>query len=98
MSLFDLTTRIRTGRFGARTAPLVLLIGLLVVVPSVAQFLDDPFLIKVFTRVIVFGIAAVGLNLILGFGDLISLMQAGFFGIGGYTVAILAYHDMNVEP
>ncbi len=98
MPLFDLTTRIRTGRFGARTAPLVLLLGLLVLVPPLAQFLDDPFLIRVFTRVIVFAIAAVGLNLILGFGNLISLMQAGFFGIGGYTVAILAYHDVNVEP
>jgi len=98
MPLFDLTTGIRTGRFGARTAPLVLLLGLLVLVPPLAQFLDDPFLIRVFTRVIVFAIAAVGLNLILGFGNLISLMQAGFFGIGGYTVAILAYHDVNVEP
>ena len=98
MSLFDLTAGIRTRRFGAHSAPLVLLIGLLVLVPPFALLLDDPFLIKVFTRVIVFGIAAIGLNLILGFGDLISLMQAGFFGIGAYTVAILAYHDINVEP
>lgn len=98
MSVFDLNTGIRNRRFRAHTAPLLVLIGLLVLVPPLAQLLDDPFLIKVFTRVIVFGIAAVGLNLILGFGDLISLMQAGFFGIGGYTVAILAYHDINVEP
>ena len=98
MSVFNLSTGISNHRFRAHTAPLLVLIGLLVLVPPIAQLLDDPFLIKVFTRVIVFGIAAVGLNLILGFGDLISLMQAGFFGIGGYTVAILAYHDINVEP
>ena len=98
MSVFDLSTGIRSRRFRTHTAPLLVLIGLLVLVPPLAQLLDDPFLIKVFTRVIVFGIAAVGLNLILGFGDLISLMQAGFFGIGGYTVAILAFHDINVEP
>ncbi len=97
MSLFDLTAGIRNRRIGTHTAPLFVLIVLLALVPPLAQLLDDPFLIKVFTRVIVFGIAAVGLNLILGFGDLISLMQAGLFGIGGYTVAILAYHDINVE-
>jgi len=98
MSVFDLSTGISNRRFRTHTAPLLVLIGLLALVPPFAQLLDDPFLIKVFTRVIVFGIAAVGLNLILGYGDLISLMQAGFFGIGGYTVAILAYHDINVEP
>jgi branched-chain amino acid transport system permease protein len=98
MPLLDFTAGNSTGSFGARVAPLVLLLGLLVLVPPLALFFDDPFLIKVFTRVIVFAIAAVGLNFILGYGDLISLMQAGFFGIGGYTVAILAYHDVNAEP
>jgi branched-chain amino acid transport system permease protein len=98
MRLLDLTTGIRAGWFDTSTAPLVLLLCLLALVPPFALFFDDPFLIKVFTRVIVFAIAAVGLNLILGYGDLISLMQAGFFGIGGYTVAILAYHDVNAEP
>jgi branched-chain amino acid transport system permease protein len=82
----------------ARTVPLILLFTLLALVPPVAQALDDPFLIKVFTRVIVFGIAAVALNLVVGFSDLISLLQAGFIGVGGYTVAILAHHDFNGEP
>jgi branched-chain amino acid transport system permease protein len=95
MAVFDL---IRSRRFRTHTAPLLVLLGLLALVPPIAQLLDDPFLIKVFTRVIVFGIAAVGLNLILGYGDLISLMQAGFFGIGGYTVAVLAFHEVNMEP
>ena len=98
MPLFNLTTGILARSFAARSTPLLLLLGLLVLVPPLAHLLDDPFLIKVFTRVIVFGIAAVGLNFILGFGGLISLMQAGFVGIGGYTVAILAYHEINVEP
>ena len=34
----------------------------------------------------------------LGFGGLVSLLHAGLFGIGGYVVAILAYHDFNAEP
>jgi branched-chain amino acid transport system permease protein len=87
----------RTASFNERMAPLILLVVLLALVPPLAQALEDPFIIKVFTRVIVFAIAAVALNLVVGFSDLISLLQAGFIGIGGYTVAILAHHDFNAE-
>jgi len=80
-----------------RLAPLILIIVALAFVPLFASILNDPFLIKVFTRVIVFAIAAVALNLIVGFGNLISLLQAGFIGIGGYTLAILAHHEFNAE-
>ena len=89
--------QVRTAPFHERVTPLILLIALLALVPPLALAIDDPFLIKVFTRVIVFAIAAVALNLIVGFSDLISLLQAGFVGIGGYTVAILAHHDFNAE-
>ncbi|MCK9917449.1 branched-chain amino acid ABC transporter permease [Microbacteriaceae bacterium K1510] len=56
-----------------------------------------PFLIRLFLRVVIFATAAVALNIVLGFGGLISLMHATFFGIGAYTVAVLAYHDFNAE-
>jgi branched-chain amino acid transport system permease protein len=81
-----------------RAAPAVLILILLALVPPVALALDDPFLIRVVTRVIVFAIAAVALNLVLGFGGLVSLLHAGLFGIGGYVVGILAQHDFNAEP
>ncbi len=85
------------GQLLARLLPIAILIGLLALVPPIALAIDDPFLIKIFTRVIVFAIAAVALNFILGFGDLVSLLQAGFIGVGGYTVAILASHEFNAE-
>ena len=97
MSVLGKSTSRPAGDFYGRLAPLVLLIAALAFVPLFARIVNDPFLIKVFTRVIVFAIAAVALNLIVGFGDLISLLQAGFIGIGGYTVAILAHHDFNAE-
>jgi branched-chain amino acid transport system permease protein len=78
--------------------PPLALILLLALVPPLAQALDEPFLIRLFTRVVVFAIAAVALNFVLGFGGLVSLVHAGFFGIGGYVIAILASHDMNAEP
>ncbi len=80
-----------------RLAPIVV-VGLLAAVPPLAQVLGDPFLIKVATRVIVFAIAAVALNLVLGFAGMVSLLQAGLFGVGGYVVAIAAHHIFEAEP
>lgn len=96
--IIDMSKGARARRFRTHIAPLILLVVLLALVPPLARLLDDPFLIKVFTRVVVFAIAAVALNFILGFANLISLLQAGFIGVGGYTVAILASHDFNMEP
>mgnify|MGYP003325843115 CR=1 FL=1 len=42
--------------------------------------------------------AAIGLNLVLGFGNLISFGHAAFFGLGGYISGILATHAFNSEP
>ena len=80
-----------------RLAPLAV-VGLLALVPPLAQALGDPFLIKVATRVAVFATAAVALNLVLGFAGLVSLLQAGLFGVGGYVVAIAAHHRFEAEP
>ena len=40
----------------------------------------------------ILALAAVGLNIILGFGGMVSFGHAAFFGIGGYAMGILAYH------
>jgi branched-chain amino acid transport system permease protein len=88
----------------ARSAGLTNLIPIAVIVAAFALVhpasvaLDDPFLIKIGTRVLVFAIAAASLNLVLGYGGLVSLLHSGLFGIGGYAVAILAFHDFNAEP
>jgi ABC-type branched-subunit amino acid transport system permease subunit len=44
------------------------------------------------TRLVCLSIAAVSLNLILGFGGLISFGHAAYIGIGAYMVGIPAYH------
>ena len=74
-----------------------LLILILALVPPIAYALGEPFIVKVATRVVIFAIVAVGLDLIVGFGGLVSLCHAGLFGAGGYVVAILAYHQFNSE-
>ena len=47
------------------------------------------YYVTLFTRIMIFALAAVGLNLILGYGGLVSFGHALFLGIGAYAVGIL---------
>jgi branched-chain amino acid transport system permease protein len=67
----------------------------LAAVPMVAALMHQPFYIRLFTRIMILGMAAVSLDLLLGFGGMVSLGHAAFIGIGAYTVGILAYHADN---
>jgi branched-chain amino acid transport system permease protein len=71
------------------------LLGFLGLVPALAVAFDDPFLLTLFTRIVIMAIAAVSLNLILGYGGLVSFGHAAYIGIGGYTVGILAFHGVH---
>jgi branched-chain amino acid transport system permease protein len=83
------------GIFGARlVTPRVALNAAVVVglalVPAYAGLAGDPFLLTLFTRVIILALAALSLNLIMGFGGMVSFGHAAYLGIGGYAVGILA--------
>jgi branched-chain amino acid transport system permease protein len=71
---------------------------LLLALPFTAQMLGEPFYVTLATRMAILALAAVGLNLALGFGGLVSFGHAAFFGIGGYAAGILASHAFNAEP
>ncbi len=79
------------------TVNIALAIALLAV-PIGAQFADHPFIITLSTKVAIFAIAGVGLNIALGYGGLISFGHAAFFGLGGYAAGILASQALNYEP
>ncbi len=81
-----------------RTAALVLGLAALVVVPLVAQLVGEPFYIRLFTRIVIMAVAAVSLDLILGYGGMVSFGHAAFVGIGAYVTGILAYHAASGEP
>jgi len=70
-------------------------IGLLALVPAIAAAAGEPYYVTVFSRIMVFGLAAVGLNLILGFGGLVSFGHALYIGIGAYSVGILSFHGVT---
>ena len=65
---------------------------LLVLVPVYSWVTGNTFVTSLMTRVLVYAIAAVSLNLILGYGGMMSFGHAMFVAIGGYVVGIMAFH------
>ena len=61
----------------------------LMALPFVADAIGESFYITLATRILIFALAATSLNLILGFGGMVSFGHAAFLGVGAYTVAIL---------
>jgi branched-chain amino acid transport system permease protein len=76
----------------------IAVLALLAFVPVWAHFAGQPFTVTLATRAVVFALAAVGLNIALGLGGLVSLGHAAFFGIGGYAMGILALHAQTYTP
>ena len=79
---------------------LVLSSGLLILLllPVVALAIGDPYLVTLFTRIVIFALAAVSLDLIVGFGGMVSLGHTAFFGMGAYVVGIFAFHLQDGSP
>ena len=71
------------------------LLGLLGLVPVYAAVFEQPFYITLFARILIFAIAALGLNLILGYGAMVSFGHALYIGIGAYAVGILSFHGVT---
>ena len=67
---------------------------LLAVVPILTEWADGLFYRDLANRLIILAIAAVSLNLILGFGGMISFGHAAFLGIGAYSVGIPVYYEI----
>lgn len=60
----------------------------LVAFPWVASVFGAEFYVTLASRVLIFALAATSLNLVLGFGGMVSFGHAAFVGLGAYTVAI----------
>src|SRR6516225_242538 len=65
-------------------------IATLAIVPAYAALTGNAFALTLFTRVVILALAALSLNLIMGFGGMVSFGHAAYLGIGGYAVGILA--------
>ena len=74
-------------QFSPRTLVATALLLLLALVPAYAHWQGEPFLLALFGRVLVYGVAALALNLLLGFGGMVSFGHALYLGLGAYSSA-----------
>jgi len=71
------------------------LLAALLLLPTLALALGQDFYIGVASRILIFALAATSLNLILGFGGMVSFGHAAFVGVGAYAVGILMQHGVT---
>jgi branched-chain amino acid transport system permease protein len=70
-------------------------VSALVALPPLMSALNQPFYVDLVRRVMIFAIAAISLNLILGYGGMVSFGHAAYLGIGAYAVGILAFYGVT---
>jgi branched-chain amino acid transport system permease protein len=70
-------------------------VALLVALPPVLLAIGEPFYLDLARRIMILAIAAISLNLILGYGGLVSFGHAAYLGIGAYTVGIMGFYGIT---
>ncbi len=85
--------RQRLRDFDANSWVILVTLGLLGFGPFIIEWMDKPFYLDLVIRIMILSISAVSLNLILGYGGMISFGHAAFIGIGAYSVGIPAYYE-----
>jgi branched-chain amino acid transport system permease protein len=79
-----------TSLLTPRTIAVAGLLLILFALPVYTTLTGNFFLLTLFTRIVILAIAATSLNLIMGYGGMVSFGHAVFIGIGGYVVGMLA--------
>jgi branched-chain amino acid transport system permease protein len=71
------------------------LFAALALLPLLSPILGSSYLLLVGERVLIFAIAAISLELLIGAGGLVSFGHAAFLGIGAYAAGIAASHGLG---
>ena len=74
--------------------PIVIFL-ILATIPVLALIRSEDYLLSLFERLMIFAIAALSLDLLIGYGGLISFGHAAFVGLGAYAVGILSAHGVH---
>ena len=82
-------------KLNLRTVVIVGLLVALALLPLYSQLSGDRFALTLFTRIVILALAAVSLNLILGYGGMVSFGHAAYLGVGGYAVGMLSFEGFG---
>jgi branched-chain amino acid transport system permease protein len=83
-----------TGFIRGNALPLAMLL-VFAAVPFFSSLLSEAYVLNLVTRVMIFAIAATALDLLVGYGALVSFGHAAYIGLGAYAVGILAAHGVS---
>jgi branched-chain amino acid transport system permease protein len=72
-----------------RPWPTLAAVAALALLPPAALLVGQPFYVVFATRVLIYALTASSLNLLIGYGGMVSFGHAAFVGAGAYTVAVL---------
>ena len=85
----------RIAPASARAIAGAAILVLLALVPQISQAIGESYYVTIVTRILIFGLAASSLNLILGYGGLVSFGHALYLGVGAYTVGLLTLYGVS---
>ena len=69
-------------------------IVVLALIPVFTSLSGQIFYLDIFSRIMILAIAALSLNLLIGYSGMISFGHAAFLGIGAYSVGIPVYYEI----
>jgi branched-chain amino acid transport system permease protein len=78
----------------ARLIGWIVAAAVLAALPPMLLALGQPFYVDLVRRIMILAIAAVSLNLILGYGGMVSFGHAAYIGVGAYAVGILGFYGI----
>ena len=85
---------VRRALFAGNALPIAIFL-VLTLVPLFAGHKGEAYVLSLVTRVMIFAIAALALDLLVGYGALVSFGHAAFIGLGAYAVGILGAHGIT---
>jgi branched-chain amino acid transport system permease protein len=84
-----------SAAFNVRNVLVALVVAGLLLLPLYTSLSGNTFALTLFTRIVIYALAAASLNLLMGYGGMMSFGHAAYLGIGGYAVGMLAFEGIG---
>jgi branched-chain amino acid transport system permease protein len=81
----------------SKSSGIFLCLSLIAALAMIPHLLPDNYWLRIYTMTGLFVMLALGLNIVAGFAGLLDLAYVAFFGIGGYTFALLSSNHLNIH-